>query len=72
MKVKDTKDSKHRWTVTYREKPEIQETEINRGKKVVTIDLPAGEYFIADWQGFFQPIRKAKLAYSGHWLKVGK
>jgi hypothetical protein len=69
---RDTKNEQHQWTVEYREKAEYQTRELNRGKTVALMSLPAGDYFIADWKGFFQkdPDKTRKGAYTGHWLKV--
>jgi hypothetical protein len=69
---RDTKNEQHQWTVEYREKAAYETRELNRGKTVALMKLPAGDYFIADWKGFFQkdPDRSRKDAYTGHWLKV--
>lgn len=69
---RDTKNEQHQWTVEYREKAEYQKRELNRGKTVALMSLPAGDYFVADWKGFFQkdPDKARKNAYTGHWLKV--
>lgn len=69
---RDTKNEQHQWTVEYREKAAYETRELNRGKTVALIELPAGDYFIADWKGFFQksPDKSAADAYTGFWLKV--
>jgi hypothetical protein len=69
---RDTKDDKHRWTVQYREKAAYQTRELNRGRTIALMELPAGDYFIADWKGFFQKSadKTAGEAYTGYWLKV--
>jgi len=65
---KDTKDSSGKYTVHYREKAEFQGKELNRGKSVILMDLKKGQYFIADWKGFFQPAPGEKRTYTGYWV----
>lgn len=69
---RDTKDEKHRWNVEYREKAEYRTRELNRGKTIALLELPPGDYFVADWKGFFQkdPDKAQQDAYTGHWLQV--
>jgi len=69
---RDTKDAQHRWTVEYREKAAYQTRELNRGRTIALMELPAGDYFIADWKGFFQKStdKTTPDAYTGAWLRV--
>ena len=69
---RDQRDSKARWEVTYKEKPAYEERTLEAGKKVAVMELPAGDYFIADWdQGFFTTDPNNKKHYTGYWIKVG-
>jgi len=69
---RDVKDAQHRWTVEYREKAAYQTRELNRGRTIALMELPAGDYFVADWKGFFQKStdKTRPDAYSGAWLRV--
>ncbi len=51
---------KRKWKVDYADRPTWETRELETGKDIVIMDLPAGRYFIADWnKGFFS---KGKLA----------
>jgi hypothetical protein len=67
---RDTKDSRHKWTVHQREKAPFEVKKINRGKRVALIKLARGQYFIADWKGFFTPAEGDKGSYTGAWITV--
>jgi hypothetical protein len=69
---KDTKNEQHQWTVEYREKAAYETRQLNVGKEIALMQLPPGQYFIADWKGFFQksPDKERKEAYTGYWLVV--
>jgi hypothetical protein len=65
---KDSKDSSGKYTVHYREKAKFQGKQLNRGKSVILMELKKGQYFIADWKGFFQPPPGEKHTYTGYWV----
>lgn len=69
---RDTKNEKHRWTVEYKERAAYETHQFNPGKEIALMELPPGQYFIADWKGFFQksPDKEKKEAYTGYWLVV--
>ncbi|MCB9780903.1 MAG: carboxypeptidase regulatory-like domain-containing protein [Alphaproteobacteria bacterium] len=71
---RDFKDEQHRWEVTYKDKPPMQEQTVAEGKRIVALNLAPGEYFLADWdRGFFTPddaIDADGKRYSGVWLVV--
>jgi uncharacterized membrane protein len=67
---RDTKNSRHKWTVHQREKAPFEVEKINRGKRVALITLEKGEYFMADWKGFFTPANDDKGSYTGAWITV--
>jgi hypothetical protein len=60
------------WGVDYAEKAEFITHQVEPGKEVVLMELPAGEYFIADWdQGFFTKGQvDGKKGSVGHYLVV--
>lgn len=69
---RDTKNARHQWSVTYREKAPYEVKRINEGKSIALMQLAPGDYFIADWKGFFVGAdeKEEKFSYTGHWLKV--
>jgi hypothetical protein len=69
---RDTKNEKHQWSVEYREKAEVEVKALNEGKSIATLQLEPGDYFIADWQGFFVGAdeKEERFSYTGHWLRV--
>jgi len=69
---RDRKDAKHRWTEVYKDKPPYDVKEVNDGKSIAQLQLSPGEYFIADWKGFFVGAdeREARHSYTGYWLHV--
>lgn len=69
---RDAQDAKARWEVVYKEKPPYEERTLETGRKIAVIELPPGEYFIADWdQGFFTPAEgEGEKRYTGSWIVV--
>mgnify|MGYP000868100434 CR=1 FL=1 len=68
---RDRRDSSARWEVIYRERPESREELLQVGRKIILMDLPEGEYFLADWdQGFFTADANDAKRYTGSWLQV--
>lgn len=70
---RDTKNEQHKWTVEYREKANYETREVNDGKTIVLLELPPGDYFIADWdKGFFNAVdlKEDRHSYTGAWLRV--
>jgi len=41
-------------------------------KTIARISFEEGDYFIADWKGFFTPPEGEKHTYTGHWVRVRK
>lgn len=60
------------WETTYAEKANYIEEKVAQGKKLVLMELPAGRYFIADWDnGFFtKGTVDGEKGYVGHYLVV--
>lgn len=69
---RDTKNQNHQWKVVYREKAEYETHQVNEGKTIARIQLEPGQYFIADWKGFFVPVEEhdENHVYTGNWLVV--
>ena len=69
---RDQKDAKHRWTVQYKDKPPYESKQYNTGKSVALMQLEPGDYFIADWKGFFVGAdeREQRHSYTGYWIQA--
>jgi len=69
---RDQKDEKHRWTVQYKEKPPYKVKQYNTGKSVALMQLAPGDYFVADWKGFFVGAdeREGRHSYTGYWIQA--
>ncbi len=72
---KSTRDGS-KWEETYAERPSHVEQRLEPGKTVYLVDMPAGDYFIADWRnGWFvedkDPDRaKADKHYAGFLIRT--
>jgi len=70
---RDRKNQKHQWQVEYREKAQFEEHGLkDQDKTIARISFEEGDYFIADWKGFFTPPAGEKHTYTGHWVRVRK
>lgn len=68
---RDRKNEKHQWTVEYNQKAQLEEIGLDEDKTIARIALDEGDYFVADWKGFFMtPEDGAKHTYTGTWLRV--
>jgi hypothetical protein len=67
---RDSRNASGKWEVVYREKPPYEEKRLSERKKIARIQFTPGEYFIADWKGFFVVDPKQKHRYTGHWIKT--
>jgi hypothetical protein len=69
---RDSRNKQGSWEVEYREKPEFDEHKLSGRMKIARINFAPGEYFVADWKGFFVPASDDKHSYTGHWVKIGR
>ncbi len=69
---RDTRDEQQRWTEVYKVKPPYEVKEYNRGRSLAVLQMEPGDYFIADWKGFFVGAndREEKFSYTGYWVKA--
>lgn len=69
---RDRKNEQHQWTVEYREKAQYEEIGLDGEdtKTIARIAFEEGDYFIADWKGFFTAPEGEKHTYTGHWVRV--
>ena len=68
---RDARNERGSWVVEYREKPSFNEKKLSDTMKIARIQLAPGDYFIADWKGFFQASEDSDNMYGGYWLTVG-
>ncbi len=69
---RDSRNAQGSWVVEYREKPPFDEHKLSGRMKIARIKFVPGEYFVADWRGFFVAARDDKHSYTGHWITVGR
>ena len=68
---RDARNERGSWVVEYREKPDIEEKKISESMSIARIQLKPGQYFIANWKGFFEANKGEKQdTYGGYWLTV--
>jgi hypothetical protein len=67
---RDARDENGRWNVEYRDRPQLEREDIDDGMAILKGSLPKGEYFVADWGGFFVADPSEAGSYSGRWLRV--
>ncbi len=67
---RDSRNASGKWEVVYRDKPPYEEKRLSEGKKIARIQFKPGDYFIADWKGFFVADPQQKHRYKGHWVKI--
>jgi len=67
---RDARDSQGRWVVEYRERPDLVQQDSEDGIALHDVELDKGEYFIADWAGFFVAQPDDAARYTGRWIRV--
>ena len=66
----DTRSASGRWSVGYRNKPQVRVQELGSNLSLTQADLEPGQYFIAYWDGFFVQTDDDSPQYSGYWFQV--
>jgi len=67
---RDAKDTEGRWVVEYKNRPTLARDAMDDGLVIIEGTLDIGEYFLADWSGFFVPTPTEDAHYSGRWIRV--
>jgi len=64
--------TKSAWETTYGEKANFLKEQIEDGKSIVLMELPAGRYFVADWEGgfFTRGTIGEEKGFIGHYIVV--
>jgi len=58
------------WVQEDLDKPSFEHHKLTEQMKITRLTLSSGDYFIADWQGYFVAAKDDKTSYTGHWLKI--
>jgi hypothetical protein len=67
---RDARDAKGRWVVEYRDRPALSRETGDDGMAILEGTLDEGEYFVADWGGFFVADPPGEGHYTGRWIRV--
>ncbi len=67
---RDARNPQGKWNVEYRDNPAVIVEPIDNGQDWSEIEVEPGEYFLADWEGFFVPTEKGGHQYGGTWVQV--
>jgi hypothetical protein len=67
---RDARNPQGKWNVEYRDNPAVIVESINDGQDWSEVEVEPGEYFLADWEGFFVPTEAGGDRYSGTWVQV--
>lgn len=67
---RDAKTVDGHWVVKHQEQPTLQTQAIDETVTTHRLNAPAGDYFLADWAGFFVPTDASSDLYNGRWLQI--
>ena len=67
---KETAPEPNRWETAYGEQPKMTYEEVEGGRDLITVDLTAGQYFLADWTNGGFNRHKKDGNYKGKWIVV--
>ena len=67
---RDAKTVDGHWVVEHQDQPTLQTQAIDETVTIHTMTATNGDYFLADWAGFFVPIDASSPLYKGHWLQI--
>lgn len=67
---RDAKTADGHWVIEHQDRPDLRTNREQRGVWLTTWDATSGDYFLADWAGFFVPLKTDPERYSGRWLRV--
>jgi hypothetical protein len=67
---RDAKTVDGHWVVEHQDQPALQTQAIDETVTIHRMTAPTGDYFLADWAGFFVPIDASSAFYKGHWLQI--
>jgi hypothetical protein len=68
---RDSRNQRGSWVADYLDKPKLQTQKISAQVQLKEAELPAGEYFVADWRGFFVATEApGEKHFGGAWITV--
>lgn len=69
---RDTRNARLQWTEGWKVKPVAEVAQVAEGHRWVTLQLEAGDWFIADWNDFFVPLGEGadNDRFGGAWIQT--
>ena len=67
---RDEKTTEGQWVINHQDRPEVRRVPEHTNAIVSRWSANAGDYFVAEWAGFFVPTAPKAQTYSGWWLRV--
>jgi hypothetical protein len=68
---REEREGELRWRKVWDGGMEAEVLEVGKGLRQILLQLSAGDYFLADWDGYFRGAEGAGLPrYGGHWLRA--
>ena len=66
---RDAKTAEGHWVIDHQERPALHADRKQTGVVLTNWDAAGGDYFLADWAGFFVPVASETDTYSGRWIR---
>ena len=66
---RDAKTAEGQWMIDHQERPALHTDRKQTGVVLTTWEAAGGDYFLADWAGFFVPVAPDTDSYSGRWIR---
>ncbi len=67
---RDSRNQEGRWVVEHRERAKVSLEPGIDDIQIHSVAVEVGEYFIAEWSGFFVPTAPKASTYKGYWVQV--
>ena len=67
---RDSRNREGRWVVEHRDRTQVRLEPEADGHRIHTVNASVGDYFIAEWSGFFVPTEPKANTYKGYWVQV--
>ena len=67
---RDEKTTGGQWVINHQDRPEVRLIPEHTNAIVSRWSASAGDYFVAEWAGFFVPTSPKAQTYSGWWVRI--
>ena len=67
---RDEKTAEGQWVINHQDRPAVRGVPEHTNAIVSRWPAKTGDYFIAEWSGFFVPTAPKSQTYSGWWLRI--